>query len=95
VVAARHIQEARFANRKKIYCNAQMGPRDIKQFCQLDKDSQDLLEKAMQRLHLSARAYHRIIKISRTIADLAKTVTIQKNHVAEAVQYRRQEPTGR
>lgn len=95
VVAARCLQEARFSGRKKIYCNAQMGPRDIKQFCKLDQDSENLLEKAMQRLRLSARAYHRIIKIARTIADLENHDLIKKNHIAEAVQYRRQEPTSR
>jgi len=95
VVAARRVQEARFIGRKKIYCNAQMGPRDIKQFCQLDRGSQQMLEKAMQRLHLSARAFHRIIKIARTIADLENTDMIRQNHLAEAIQYRRQEPTGR
>ncbi len=95
VVAARRLQEQRFANRKQIYCNAQMGPRDIKQFCLLDSGSEDILEKAMQRLRLSARAFHRIIKIARTIADLENHDTIRKNHVAEAVQYRRQEPASR
>jgi magnesium chelatase family protein len=86
---ARHRQKQRFAHRKRFYCNGQMGPRDIKKFCVLDQDSQDMLEKAVERLGLSARAYHRILKIARTIADLDDCESILPGQVAEAVQYRR------
>ncbi|MBU0485931.1 MAG: YifB family Mg chelatase-like AAA ATPase [Proteobacteria bacterium] len=89
VTAARNIQQKRFSRHKKIYCNSQMTPRDLKKHCLLDQAGNSILEKAVSRLHLSARAYHRIIKISRTIADLAKCDTIQVEHIAEAVQYQR------
>jgi magnesium chelatase family protein len=86
---ARRHQEQRFAQRKRFYCNGQMGPRDIKKHCALDQASQNLLEKAVERLGLSARAYHRILKIARTIADLDNSAQIGTEHIAEAVQYRR------
>jgi magnesium chelatase family protein len=65
-----------------------MGPRDIKKFCVVGAEAEALLQTAIQRLKLSARAYHRILKISRTIADLAGSAKIVANHVSEAVQYR-------
>jgi magnesium chelatase family protein len=65
-----------------------MGPRLIKKYCPLSPDSQSLLEQAMEFLGLSARAYHRILKISRTIADLENEENISPNHVSEAIQYR-------
>ena len=71
-----------------LYCNAQMGTRLLKKFCPLDRDSLNVLEKAIETLGLSARAYHRILKISRTIADLEGALDIQSSHVAEAIQYR-------
>jgi len=86
---ARAVQKERYHRRKHIHCNGQMGPREIKKFCVLDRPSQELLETAVNRLGLSARAYHRILKISRTIADLDESPDIQASHVAEAVQYRR------
>jgi magnesium chelatase family protein len=87
VKAARERQKGRFLN-KNIFCNAQMGPRLIKKYCLLSPDSQSLLEQAMEFLGLSARAYHRILKISRTIADLENEENISPNHVSEAIQYR-------
>ena len=87
VKAARERQKARFHS-KTIFCNAQMGPRQIKKYCALSPDSQNLLEKAMDFLGLSARAYHRILKISRTIADLENEENICPHHVSEAIQYR-------
>jgi magnesium chelatase family protein len=87
VKIARERQKARFAS-KTIFCNAQMGPRQIKKYCALSSDSQNLLEKAMDFLGLSARAYHRILKISRTIADLEASENILPHHVSEAIQYR-------
>ncbi|MEW6187522.1 MAG: YifB family Mg chelatase-like AAA ATPase [Thermodesulfobacteriota bacterium] len=87
VKAARERQKSRF-NSKTIFCNAQMGPRLIKKHCALSPDSQQLLEQAMDYLGLSARAYHRILKISRTIADLEKSEDLKPHHVSEAIQYR-------
>ncbi|MCK5404718.1 MAG: ATP-binding protein, partial [Desulfobulbaceae bacterium] len=89
VVNAREIQKERFKRRRKSHCNSHMRPQDIKKYCALDEKSSNLLEKAMDRLGLSARAYHRILKISRTIADLEGSEAIRSEHVAEAVQYRR------
>ena len=88
VTAARRIQTKRFGGNKKIYCNSQMANRHIKRDCELDKASLKLLESAMEKLGLSARAYNRILKISRTIADLEGEARILPNHIAEAVQYR-------
>jgi magnesium chelatase family protein len=88
---ARLIQKERYLKRKKINCNGQMSSRDIKKFCILDENSKQMLEAAIDRLGLSARAYHRILKLARTIADLAGSLDIQSAHVAEAVQYRRME----
>ena len=71
-----------------IHYNAQMGPRQIREFCALDDASRQLLKTAMERLNLSARAYDRILKVSRTIADLEKSETIKGDHLTEAIQYR-------
>ena len=83
----RGIQRERFKG-TKIYCNAHMGPRHIKKFCEIDEDSNRLLETAMERLALSARAYHRILKVTRTIADLEGEADILAHHLSEAIQYR-------
>ncbi|MBW1915708.1 MAG: YifB family Mg chelatase-like AAA ATPase [Deltaproteobacteria bacterium] len=87
VQQARIIQEERF-KRMKIHTNANMNSRQIRQFCQLDSDSELLMERAMDKLGLSARAHSRILKISRTIADLAEEDRIRSDHIAEAIQYR-------
>lgn len=87
VKAGRERQKERFAG-KTIFCNAQMGPRLLKKYCTLDSDSHRLLEQAMEYLGLSARAYHRILKISRTIADLEHCENIGPHHISEAIQYR-------
>ena len=87
VLAARHIQTARF-KRSKISCNAKMGTRHIKRYCPLDAASEHLLGSAMDRLGLSARGYHRILKIARTLADLSASKAIGPDHIAEAIQYR-------
>jgi magnesium chelatase family protein len=71
----------------KLTCNVEMGPREVREFCQTDA-SGDKLKVAVQQLHLSARAYHRVLRLARTIADLAGSEMIAANHVAEAVQYR-------
>ena len=87
VKKAREIQSQRF-KRTKIHCNAQMSSRHIRTHCSIDKDSAELLETAVDKLGLSARAYNRILKIARTVADLDKQENIQINHISEAVQYR-------
>ncbi|QTA91671.1 YifB family Mg chelatase-like AAA ATPase [Desulfonema magnum] len=87
VSAARKIQSERFA-RTKIYANAQMGSRHIRKYCEIDDASANLLEAAIDKLGLSARAYNRILKIARTIADLDGASDIRVNHISEAVQYR-------
>jgi magnesium chelatase family protein len=87
VNAARLVQQERF-RRSKIYCNAQMPPRLLKCSCELDQDSRRLLETAIDKLGLSARAYNRILKISRTIADLPGVESLTTAHIAEAIQYR-------
>jgi magnesium chelatase family protein len=88
VIAARDIQETRFKDAKGIYCNAQMTKQMINQFCEIDQAGQNLLKRAMEKLGLSARAYDRILKVSRTIADLGDSESIKPEHLAEAIQYR-------
>lgn len=87
VLRAREIQSERF-QQKGIYCNAQMEAQTVQDICTISDISKALLSKAMQRLQLSARAYDRILKVSRTIADLASSETIQPEHIAEAIQFR-------
>jgi len=88
VIKAREIQEARFETIDGIYCNAQMGSKLLKTYCQIDATGVQLLKTAMERLSLSARAYDRILKVSRTIADLENSNKIQTAHLAEAIQMR-------
>ncbi len=89
VQAARDIQQKRFANGKSdIICNADMRVGEIRQFCKLQDEGQSLMRAAMSQMNLSARAYHRILKLARTIADLAGIEEIQSAHLAEALQYR-------
>lgn len=88
VIAARQKQQKRFAEDIGVHCNAQMQPRHIKAFCHLDAQCKTLLKAAMEKLDLSARAYDRILKVSRTIADLDGAEDIQQMHLAEAIQYR-------
>jgi len=88
VVRARQIQLDRFAGEKRIYANAQMTPKLIRKVCEISAEGEKLLENAITRLGLSARAHDRILKVSRTIADLAGSEHIQPNHLSEAVQYR-------
>jgi magnesium chelatase family protein len=85
---ARERQRARFRSDKKITCNARMTTRAIKAHCKLDDESQELIRIAMNELNLSARAYDRILKVSRTVADLSGTELITPEHVSEAIQYR-------
>ena len=88
VIKARDIQAARFKDHEGIYCNAQMGSKLLKEMCVINAVGQNLLKTAMDRLNLSARAYDRILKVSRTIADLADSEAIRPEHLAEAIQYR-------
>jgi magnesium chelatase family protein len=88
VVNARTIQAERFRNRKGLYSNADMESKEIKEFCNIDQNGSDLLKLAMNRLGLSARAYDRILKVARTIADLSNSDQIQTEHLSEAIQYR-------
>jgi magnesium chelatase family protein len=88
VTQARAIQAKRFESLEAIHYNAQMGSKHIRDFCDLEETSLQLLKTAMERLNLSARAFDRILKVSRTIADLDNAETIKSNHVAEAIQYR-------
>ena len=87
VIAAREAQRRRFAG-EKIFSNSAMTPRMIRSYCRIDPESEQMLERAMTRLGLSARAYDRILKVSRTIADLEGSEDIRSPHVAEAVGYR-------
>jgi magnesium chelatase family protein len=87
VAAARERQLARF-RAERIFCNAQMTPRQVARYCELSSAGEQLLERAMLRLALSARAHDRILKVARTIADLAGAETLDPAHLAEAIQYR-------
>ena len=88
VIAARKRQEERYKDFKGIHCNAQMTERMIHQFAEPDEQSLNMLRMAMEKLHLSARAYNRILKVARTIADIEGTEQIQLQHIAEAIGYR-------
>ncbi len=88
VERARQIQAKRFARHRKVFTNAQMKTRDIRRYCALDREGDDLLKTAITQLGFSARAYHRILKVARTIADLDGMEAIHASHVAEAIQYR-------
>jgi magnesium chelatase family protein len=85
---ARVIQRERFAQRAGIYANAHMAPRDIRAHCRVSDGAEALLKTAITRLGLSARAYHRILKIARTVADLDGAPALEPKHVSEAIQYR-------
>ena len=87
VIAARKIQEKRYAAVKGVHCNAQMTEKMLNEYARLDNETMEMLRNAMQRLSLSARAYSRILKVARTIADLEGKENIEMNHVAEAVSY--------
>ncbi|MDN5289072.1 MAG: ATP-binding protein [Mucilaginibacter sp.] len=88
VIAAHEIQIERFGNRPDLHANAQMSPQMVRDLCKIDVAGQTLLKKAMEKLGLSARAYNRILKVSRTIADLAGSEDIKLEHLAEAIHFR-------
>src|SRR5213075_1175426 len=86
--AARRRQQERAAGKRDVTCNARMGTRDLKAFCALDEATLELVKMAMNELKLSARAYDRILKVARTIADLAGSDRLTSEHISEAIQYR-------
>ena len=88
VIKARDIQTNRFSDSEKVHYNAQMGVKQIREYCSLSKESKELLKIAMEKLNLSARAYDRILKVSRTIADLNAEKNVSPEHISEAIQYR-------
>ena len=88
VIRAREIQSTRFKGENQVYNNAQMSGRQVKEMCEISIAGQNLLKTAMERLGLSARAYDRILKVSRTIADLSASPEIRIEHLAEAIQFR-------
>ena len=88
VIAARRVQQARYAARPRVTCNARMGARELKAHCALDSSTLDLLKLAMNEKNLSARAYDRILKVARTIADLAAAERLTADHISEAIQFR-------
>ena len=94
VISAREKQSERFRDKDQVYCNAQMSSKLIREHCEIDTAGKALLKKAMEKLGLSARAYDRILKVSRTIADLEGTEKIQSYHLAEAIQYRSLDRSG-
>ena len=94
VITARKRQSQRFKEKEQIYCNAQMSSKLIREHCEIDSAGKTLLKKAMEKLGLSARAYDRILKVSRTIADLEGKENIQAYHLAEAIQYRSLDRSG-
>ena len=88
IVRARQRQQVRYASKRKVRCNAQMGSRELKAYAALDEESVNLLRLALTELSLSARAYDRILKVARTIADLDDRDAINTSDISEAVQYR-------
>ena len=88
VIKAREIQSERYKDQTGIYCNAQIASNMLKDICPVNTACQHLLKTAMKKLNLSARAYDRILKVSRTIADLSGSADIRPEHLAEAIQYR-------
>src|SRR5665811_1128232 len=87
VETARKTQRERY-DEDSMFCNAQMNKRQIKKYCNIDDNAKNLLYKAIEKLNLSARAYDRILKVARTIADLEQSREIEISHISEAIQYR-------
>lgn len=87
VKQGRVVQRERF-KKSRVHCNAEMGAKDVQKHCEIKGDAQDLLKMAITELNFSARAYNRILKVARTIADMAASEDIKANHISEAIQYR-------
>lgn len=85
---ARRRQLERYKDRKEMYCNAQLSPKDIRKYCEIDSSCDELLRAAISKFGLSARAYDRILKVSRTIADIEDSPNTEPQHISEAIQYR-------
>jgi len=85
---ARRRQLERYKDRKEMYCNAQLSSKDVRKYCDIDSSCDELLKTAISKFGLSARAYDRILKVSRTIADIEDSPNIQPFHISEAIQYR-------
>jgi magnesium chelatase family protein len=94
VIDARKIQENRYKNEDGIYCNAQMNSKLLRKYAVLDEASKNLIQNAMKKLNLSARAYDRILKLARTIADLDHKENIEMQHISEAISYRNLDKEG-
>lgn len=88
VIKARNMQEQRFVDSKLIHCNAQMGTKTVLEVCAISEEGKLLLKRAMEKLGLSARAYDRILKLARTIADMEQAEHIENHHLAEAIHFR-------
>ncbi len=88
VIKAREIQTERYRDNEGVYANAQISSKQLQEICVINQAGSNLLKTAMERLNLSARAYDRILKVSRTIADLGGSAEIKTEHLAEAIQYR-------
>ena len=88
VEAARERQRIRFAELPNVTCNSEMAPAEIRQFCRLDGEGEKLIKSVMTHYNISARVYHRLLKLARTIADLDASADIRPQHIAEAIQYR-------
>ena len=88
VVRARKIQLSRFSGKREMFNNSDMGTKEVREYCKLDENCSELLKMAMTKLGLSARAYDRILKVSRTIADLEESSEIKPQYISEAIQYR-------
>ncbi|MBR6746841.1 MAG: ATP-binding protein, partial [Muribaculaceae bacterium] len=88
VIEARHIQSVRYAKTPGVFCNAQMTSKMLQEFARPDDEGLEMLRLAMERFDMSARAYDRILKVARTIADLDKSATVKSQHIAEAISYR-------
>lgn len=88
VIIARDLQQKRYEDKKEVYCNAQMSSKMVRDLCKINEEGMMLLKTAMERLGLSARAYDRILKVARTIADLSNAENIEVEHLAEAINFR-------
>jgi magnesium chelatase family protein len=85
---ARSFAHERYKNEEKLFCNAELSPRQIQKYCVMSEKASAMLKKAFEKLGLSARGYDRILRVARTVADLAGSETIEENHIAEAIRFR-------